>query len=300
MPRPSSTPALVSRSALCALAVALAAPAVATQPDRDHHRPQRQTITAESLVRVRLIADVAEIAPGRTFHLAAVFDIDDHWHIYWQNPGDAGAPTTITLDPPEGFTVAAPLFPRPQAFVEEIATTYGYEKQAVIFIPVTAPQQLTTGLATFHARISYFVCRDRCLMGRVDTSLQLPALSDPTQAPDSPNPADARLLQSFRRRLPRPFARLPGADATFDGRRLTVTGPATDFHAVEFFPLDSPALRYTDITTQVRNGRFRIESDIEIRRQNARGRPISIKGLVGLGKSPADPCYHFDLPLESP
>ncbi len=249
---------------------------------------------AESLVTVRLLTDTAPISPGMTFHLAVVFDISEHWHIYWQDPGEAGAPTSISLVAPKGFIVGEPRFPRPTAFQEEIGQTYGYENQAVIFIPVTATADLAPGAITFHADIDYLVCREHCLIGSARRSLTLEITTDPSIAGPKIDAADSAILKRFLSRLPEPLDRLESAEARFETGKLTVTGPMRGFESVEFFRIEPPGIEYGKTEITVADGRFHIATPVAVRTTNAPNRPIVLAGVVALGSDPDDPCYHFE------
>ena len=54
-------------------------------------------------MNAQLVADHAGIAPGETIHIALRQQIEKHWHTYWKNPGDSGAPTEITWTLPQGW-----------------------------------------------------------------------------------------------------------------------------------------------------------------------------------------------------
>ncbi|MHC5112513.1 MAG: hypothetical protein ACYTHJ_21850 [Planctomycetota bacterium] len=43
-------------------------------------------------VKVDLLASVEAAVPGTPFDVAVRFDIEEDWHIYWINSGDAGMP----------------------------------------------------------------------------------------------------------------------------------------------------------------------------------------------------------------
>ena len=40
----------------------------------------------------RLAAENVAAAPGETVTLALMQELEDHWHVYWRNPGDSGLP----------------------------------------------------------------------------------------------------------------------------------------------------------------------------------------------------------------
>ena len=47
--------------------------------------------------RVELISERHAVVPGDTFYIALKMDMDEGWHVYWRNAGDAGLPPRIDL-----------------------------------------------------------------------------------------------------------------------------------------------------------------------------------------------------------
>ena len=65
--------------------------------------------------------------------LIATIDIKTGWHIYWQNPGDTGDPTTLTYYDSPYYTESERAHTTPQKSVfNDIITTYIY-RQKVYF-----------------------------------------------------------------------------------------------------------------------------------------------------------------------
>ena len=52
---------------------------------------------------IELISETTQVVPGQTFYLALNFELEPHWHIYWENPGASGLPVEIEWELPEGF-----------------------------------------------------------------------------------------------------------------------------------------------------------------------------------------------------
>jgi thiol:disulfide interchange protein DsbD len=277
------------------LAALFAAPA-GGQFDPDN-LPGQRALPVDQLVQMRVVSDAASIGPAQRFRLAVIFDLEDHWHIYWRFSGDAGLPTELDVTTPEGFTVGETLYPRPAAFREPEGMTFGYEEQVVLFVPVTAPGKLTEGEATFEVGASFLVCRGRCLLGDAESAITVPTTAQAKDDPPAKGP-DATLLARFTERLPRPLNKLEDAAAGIEDGRLVVTGPCPGRDRVEFFPLETPGVRLDRPDITVADGRFRIVVKISARPQNARGKPMSVAGVIGLGGKSDEPCYHFELPLE--
>lgn len=255
--------------------------------------------SAEDLVAVSIRADTARIAPGQRFHLAIVFEIEPHWHIYWVSPGMSGMPTQVDIVAPEGFIVGEPLYTRPQAFGSSEALgglTYGYEKNAVLFVPITAPLDLKEGSATFKADILYLACKSICLMGNVNRSLTLETGEKENQASVRVDP----ILERAKNRIPRTLEQLEESKVSFDGKLLTVRIPAGDAKTATLYPIELPGITYENPNV-VRKGDFFIATvEVEINPGNALGEEMKLAGVVGLGKHRDDPSYAFELSLSKP
>jgi DsbC/DsbD-like thiol-disulfide interchange protein len=248
---------------------------------------------AEELVNVRFLAGVRQVGPGERFHLACVFDVEPKWHIYWKDSGTGGPPPVITVKAPPGFEVGQVRWPRPQVFDGTVGEEYGYVGRTVLFVPVVAPDTLADGSAAFEARIDWAVCRNVCLIGGADRSVNVVTSS----RPNGEGGAADGLLSRHLGRLPRPLKKLEGATLAFDGRVLTITGPAQGRSAARILPIESPGVTYDRAEVEVKNDRFRIVVPVQVQPRNALGRPLRVAGLVTLGTELDDPCYDFELSL---
>lgn len=288
------------RNALTNTMLGLVVLIVATVDARGQFRPtQGRQKSAEDLVDVSIRADTTRIAPGQTFHLAIVFEIEPHWHIYWVSPGTSGMPTQVDIVAPEGFVVGEPLYTRPQAFGSSATLeglTYGYEKNAVLFVPITAPLDLTEGSATFKADILYLACKSICLMGNVDRSLTLETDEKESHASVRIDP----ILARAKNRLPRALEELEESTVAFDGKLLTVRIPAGDAKTAMLYPRELPGVTYENPNVELKGDFFIATVEVEINPGNALGEEMKLAGVVGLGKHRDDPSYAFELSLSKP
>ncbi len=69
-----------------------------------------------SHLKAELVSDHQDVRPGQSLKLALHFIPDDHWHTYWQNPGDSGLATSIEWDLPDGVEAGAIQWPAPWLF----------------------------------------------------------------------------------------------------------------------------------------------------------------------------------------
>lgn len=268
--------------------------------------------------RTALVADVARVRPGETFHLAFTASLAFQWHTYWINPGDTGVPARLSVRAPEGFTVGEPRYPRPEVITGPEGTTYGYEHEAWIFVPVTAPADLPADgrRLRFEMDAMYLACRELCLIGSATLAVELEAAADDVEAAAAgPIPADPAVMEPMRpwlARLPRPLADMPGAtmdleiDAEAGRGRLNLVIPAAAAADPEARPviLPSPGPGITFGAADIRReaDAWRIGIPLQVSVGNALGRPLLVRGLVGLGDDPADPAVAFErrVPLPQP
>jgi thiol:disulfide interchange protein DsbD len=64
-------------------------------------------------VRAELVAEPAAVKAGEPFWVGLRLRVQDHWHVYWRNPGDSGEAPTITWQLPAGFAAGPIVWPTP-------------------------------------------------------------------------------------------------------------------------------------------------------------------------------------------
>jgi thiol:disulfide interchange protein DsbD len=149
-------------------------------------------------VTARLIAESTAIEPGGSAWLGIQLDQEAGWHTYWKNSGDAGFPTTVEWDLPEGFSVSDIVWPAPHRYVEPgDLVTFGYSGRHVLLVELTAPAS-ASGTVTIRGTADWLMCKTLCIPGSAALELTL-AVGAPTgEIPE----ADAALFAAARARLP--------------------------------------------------------------------------------------------------
>ncbi len=117
-------------------------------------------------VRARLVTDASSLAPGGTFRVGVLFEVEPGWHLYWKNPGDAGLAIEVVLGLPEGFEVGPVRWPLPGRFIQpgDLAG-YGYQGEVLLAADVASPELLPVGGPQVTASVSWLACKDRCVLG---------------------------------------------------------------------------------------------------------------------------------------
>lgn len=135
---------------------------------------------AEEHVKLRMLSDVKQIKAGEKFRLGVELKMQDHWHTYYKESGDAGMPTSIKWGLPAGYSHGELEWQKPHKYDDGGIVTYGYSETAVISTTVTAPAKITEGAQNFTADVKYLVCKEVCIPGSASLKLSLPAIAEGT------------------------------------------------------------------------------------------------------------------------
>jgi len=155
---------------------------------------------AEDLVKASLVADTSAVQPGQPFKVGVLLKIAPQWHVYWQNAGEGGVPTTVNLRLPDGF-VASPLqYPVPKHLpLQGGLFAYGYEDEVMLTATITPPAKIDSSNVSIGAESNWLVCEKVCVMGNANVSLTLPVA-------DAAGPDQQALFKAWTSKLPVPVA----------------------------------------------------------------------------------------------
>ena len=170
---------------------------------------------------------------GQSFQTGIRLVMNEGWHTYWSNPGEAGSKLKITWTLPEGWTASEPSYPVPIRFLTGELPGYGYEHEVIFPVTLTPPAG-ATGSAELKAKVSWLTCNDdSCVPGKAELSLTV-AEGTPAVTPETEQ------IAKFEALVPQP---LPGAELAVkeEGNQLKLflklpEKAATDPAAGEVYP----------------------------------------------------------------
>lgn len=142
-----------------------------------------------------LSADTAK--PGDTIWAGVDMKMDPDWHTYWKNPGAAGMATKIEWQLPPGITAGEIQWPLPEKFPPVEVTTYGYEKEVMLLVPLTLASNLPAGPLDLKAKVSWLECKDVCVPANQDVEARLDI------GGEAKTSADAAMIESWKNLLPK-------------------------------------------------------------------------------------------------
>ena len=187
-------------------------------------------------VTATLISDAASVAPGQTFRVGLRQRLAPHWHTYWKNSGDAGAPPEIRLNLPKGATAGEIIWPGPDRIPAGPIMSYGYENEIVFPIRVTVPSDAAPGQTlSVSADAEWLVCEKECIPEQGSFTLDIPISSASAPAGDDIGAAFA--IADARKPLPGPWSAKLASEG--DALALTVEGADLTQAAVKsayFYP----------------------------------------------------------------
>jgi thiol:disulfide interchange protein DsbD len=125
-------------------------------------------------VRARLIAERHSAQPGERLLVGLHLTQDDGWHTYWRNPGDAGLPTRIFWELPEGIEAGSLQWPSPDEFVDPgDIIGYGYDHEAVLLTEISLDADVAPGEYTLRGSVDWLMCREVCILDSTKVELTL-------------------------------------------------------------------------------------------------------------------------------
>jgi thiol:disulfide interchange protein DsbD len=171
----------------------------------------RPALSAHTEARLLLDADKAR--PGDTVIAGVELKMESGWHTYWKNSGASGMPTSIKWVLPPGITAGEIQWPTPKKLPEEDLTTYIYEGETVLIVPLKLAPDVKPGPLQIQAKVSWLECEVMCLPGDAEVSATLAV------GAESKKSRNAELIAAWQKRLPQPAEALKPF-ATWDSPAL--------------------------------------------------------------------------------
>lgn len=199
------------------------------------------SLNANVHTRPSLVLPVMTARPGDTIMAGLHLVMDAGWHTYWQNPGDSGEATTVHWDLPPGVTADPIQWPLPHKLTVATVTTYAYEDEVVLLVPLHLATNLPPGPLNLTAHLTWLECQNVCLPQKANVTASLTVGNDTVPSHDAP------LIQQWQGQLPREdgafqFTATWDGPADGDTRAFTISArpmgqPQPSVTQGEFFPL---------------------------------------------------------------
>ena len=190
--------------------------------------------------QAKLILDLDTARPDDTVMAGVDLKMEPGWHTYWKNPGEAGSATKIEWQLPPGISAGEIQWPLPEKIPPAEVTTYGYENEVVLLVPLKLASNLSVGPLNLAAKVSWLECKESCIPADQNVEALINIGSESKIA------ADFSTLDSWKNKVPRALTNWTvlvwwEQPATGDTRPLVMNGSFTEIYGLlpntfDFFP----------------------------------------------------------------
>ncbi len=195
-------------------------------------------VKAEHLT-VELVTLAPQIAAGGKLQVGLSLTLEEHWHVYWINAGDAGGPPTIKWTLPKGLIAGPMQFPPPTRLPLGPLMDFGYEDAVTYPVMLVAAKGMKPGKVHLDAQVTWLVCSSQCFPGKAHLGIDLNVVPGPL-----PDPPLVGALGSAITILPKPLAESMSASAVADAKTMVVTvKTASQSGDPEIYPYDSDVIQ---------------------------------------------------------
>lgn len=197
---------------------------------------------------------VSSVAPGEPFTVALRIDMEEGWHSYWKNPGDAGKPTTIDWELPDGWTTSDLRWPYPHRIQAAGVASFGYSDVVRHPVRITPPDTLTPGTTvTLKGEARWLICADICLPAHDSIERRV------TVTDEEPSPSDeAEAIRATQEAIPGPVddwsAQAARSSGSYTLALTSETDRRPDLSDAYFYPAENSVLNHAAPQPVARQG----------------------------------------------
>jgi thiol:disulfide interchange protein DsbD len=120
------------------------------------------------------VASVTSAAPGSTIWVALRIDLEEGYHVYYQNPGDTGFGTTVNWTTTKGTTASPTQYAFPKRITDATSVSIGYEESAYFATKITIPKDFKGKSLSVTGESRFLVCKNDCVPGNASIKVTIP------------------------------------------------------------------------------------------------------------------------------
>ncbi|TZG29038.1 protein-disulfide reductase DsbD family protein [Sphingomonas montanisoli] len=225
-----------------------------------------------------LLAESATPKPGSRITLALSMTPEKGWHGYWENPGDAGVPTSVEWSLPDGAKIYGLRYPVPQRLLLLGLMNYVYEAPYALLTTIDVPASLKPGQRfTVAGDANWLVCSaSTCVPEKGRISIDLVA------GDGAVDPATRGAFDRWRAALPLPLSQPARFEKKGDRIRLAIPYPAAQPVADPYFyPAIDGVIDYAAPQSISRNGDQLI---VEAKAKEGGSDVVGLSGVIATGE----------------
>lgn len=121
------------------------------------------------------LAVPAAVVPGEVFEAAVRVTPEEGWHVYAEDPGDAGLATEVEWSAERASAEGSLEWPPAKRFADGDIVTYGYDAPVSLVQKFRAAPD-ASGAVVVSAEVSWLACREACVPGKASLRSEIPVV----------------------------------------------------------------------------------------------------------------------------
>jgi thiol:disulfide interchange protein DsbD len=243
----------------------------------------------DSNSNITLISNTQSIQPNGKLIVGIKFELEEGWHTYWKNPGDAGEGASIEWDLSKGLTASKVLWPGPERIPVEPLMTFGYNDEVILLTEISSDENVQFPL-NIQAQVGWFTCKEICIPQEGIVELKI---TSGNFIPSKNNEEINNYLESVPTRFNQEYRVEKLEDKYF---LLTDIDNGKHFEDIYFFPNEYGLTSYTEDQIYEKN----LNSfTLEIKASKAKLNLDRFEGVIETLNSDGKNYYEISFPLQN-
>lgn len=142
--------------------------------------------TQQAHSTAKLIFEEKALSPQKTLAAALHLQLEEGWHSYWSNPGDAGTAPRFEWSLPSGFSVEGPVFTTPQRIETSQMVGFGYSGEAFYRFEIKNSLTEIKAPVKIALKAEWLVCEKICVPAQYRFEVELPVAQSLEPSTDAP------------------------------------------------------------------------------------------------------------------
>lgn len=131
-------------------------------------------------VTAQLLAEHTSLPSRGQTRVGVYFQLEEGWHIYAADPGDAGLPTKVTWESLPGVLFGPLVWPPAKELLDPgDIRTFGYIASVMLTSTLSYVARKSVPELPITAHVNWLACREICIPGSAELHLSLPMSSAP-------------------------------------------------------------------------------------------------------------------------
>lgn len=249
---------------------------------------QGDTLYEGSDSNLRISSSTLTMNSGDSILLGLEFELNEGWHTYWINPGDAGGEASVEWKLPKGFSASEILWPGPDLIPVEPLMTFGYEDEVTLLSQLSSSSAATFP-AIIKAKVSWYTCKDICIPQEGEVSIVIDkGLKKATE--------DESFLSAAFKKMPKTLTGSVRVEKLDNNYYLqTDIENSNSLQSAYFFPKEYGLISYTQAQNLEINDK---NISLEIKPAEVSLEKDTFKGLLRLDRGSGSEYFIIDEPLK--